>query len=213
MSYELQTIEQNSLLLQGVSQTASMSINQSGNQSTLIGNVENLNLTVQSLPSFGGNNMPYQPAKISREYFNLFVIGCEEFNRNYFTISKEHALTECIAPELKKQYARLTGAAIESIKTFPSIFASENRRRAATDVDHQAYYGFVTDIQLLSDNVKITYQRIYQLPQQWLNEIASDLSLGQAPLANELNDTHWTIKRVNLLDALSAIGMSVFASA
>ena len=212
MSYEIQTIEQEPLSMRGVSQTIPLSINQSGFHSTLIGHVDNLNLTISSLPSFCGNNKLYQPAKINCGCFNLFVIGCEDFNRGYFTVSKECALTKCIAPELKKQYARLTGTAIESIKTFPSIFASENRRSAATDVDHQAFYGFVTDIQLLPNDVRITYALNYRIPQQRLNEIADELALRQAPLANELNDTHWTIKRVNLLDALKSISVPVFAS-
>lgn len=213
MSYALQIIEQDALPLQGISQAMPATINQNGYQSTMIGHVENLNLTVSSLPMLSGNNMPYRPARISNNYFNLFVVGSEEFNQNYFTVPKDRALTESINPNIKKQYARLNDIAIENIKTFPSIFASENRRCAATDVDHQAYCGFVTDIQLRPNDIRVTYRLIFSIPQQRLNEIAADLLLGQAPLANELNDTHWTIKQINLLDRLRTAGICVPVSA
>jgi len=103
----------------------------------------------------------------------------------------------------------LTGELVEDIKTFPSIFASENRRRAATDVDHQAYYGFVTDVQPLTNDIKIFFRCNSEISQQRLNEMADNLALEQAPLANEFNNTHWTIKKVNLLEKLRVAGLLV----
>jgi hypothetical protein len=44
---------------------------------------------------------------------------------------------------------------------------------------------------------------MHYLPQQRLNEIASDLELDCASLRNELDQQHWTIKEVNLQAALA----------
>ena len=73
------------------------------------------------------NGAVYNAAtKISSEYYNLFVIGGESFNENFFLIDKTRALTisEGVATDISAQFASLTPEAQAAIKTFPSIFAS-----------------------------------------------------------------------------------------
>ncbi|MDR1409784.1 MAG: hypothetical protein LBJ12_05915 [Oscillospiraceae bacterium] len=87
--------------------------------------------------------------------------------------------------------------AIERIKLFPSIIASENHNYGRTNEEHQAFFGRITDIGFEDNGIRLYLQAIYQISQQRLNEI-------------EFDRTHWAIKRVNLLDVLTASGLKPF---
>jgi len=147
------------------------------------------------------------------EYYNLFVVGNETFADGHFIVPKDRALSilEGTSPEISAQFASLTSEAILKIKTFPSIFASENHQPGRTDDDHHAYYGFVTDITIQENGIKIYFQTFCAIPQQKLNEMAFSLAIKKASKCNELNRTHWTIKRIDLIEQLKIAGISVLA--
>ena len=150
---------------------------------------------------------------ISNAYYNLFVVGGEPFNEGHFLIEKDRALTtaEGIAPEISAEFAALTPEAIARIKTFPSLIAGENRQYGRTDTDHLAFFGMVTDIRIQENGIKIYFQKFCSLPQQRLNETMRELAIHGKPSYNELNRTHWAIKKVNLIEELKAAGISVLA--
>jgi hypothetical protein len=158
------------------------------------------------------NGAVYNAAmQINTEYYNLFVVGDEEFKENFFLIDKDRALTtaEDVATEISSQFAALTPEAQAAIKTFPSIFASKNHQYGHTDETHLALFGVVTDIRIQENGIKIYFQSFCAIPQQRLNEIMLNLAIKGSSSFNELNRTHWTIKRINLIEELSAAGMSV----
>jgi hypothetical protein len=66
-------------------------------------------------------------AKLSREYYNLFVIGAEKFDKGVFQIDKNHSLVEYIDPKVKKKFFNIRdNAVVEEILTLPSLFMAEN---------------------------------------------------------------------------------------
>ena len=156
------------------------------------------------LPGSGGT----VATPISTEYYNLFVVSDETFNESFFLMGKDRVL-EGVAPEISEQFSSLTTESIAMIKTFPSLFASENRYYGRTDDDHFALFGVVTDVKVQENGVKIYFQRFCSVPQQRLNEIAFSLAIQGKPSFNEFNRTHWAIKRIHLVEELRAAGISV----
>ncbi|MEL7608827.1 MAG: hypothetical protein AAGU74_04930 [Bacillota bacterium] len=144
------------------------------------------------------------------DYYNLFVVGEESFNSDHFLVPKDRALTESTIQEVKDALASLSPEAVATIKTFPALFASENHFYGRTDDTQNAYYGFVTDVKIQDNGIKIYFRTLNSVPQQQINEIAAELGLGRASLFNELNRTHWAIKRINLVEVLHDAGISVF---
>ena len=121
MSDKLQVVN-NALPATNAPQTV---IHNSGDNVTQIANNQGGTINV-FMPA--ANGAVYNAAtKISSEYYNLFVIGGESFNENFFLIDKTRALTvaEGVAEDISEQFASLTPDAQAAIKTFPSIFASE----------------------------------------------------------------------------------------
>lgn len=212
MSNELQIAPSSNL------PTATTEFSQTGDNNTQIAHAQNVNNTINIIiPSTFNTQMMgtcvHNQLPLNRNYYNLFVIGGESFNTGHFTVPKNRALTESIAPALKERYASLTSEAIEQLKTFPALFASENHDWGDTDAEHWAYFGLVLDIKVQENGIKIYFQLLSRIQQQRLNELAEQLAIKKAPYINELYHTHWTVKKLNLIEELHDAGISVLVPA
>ena len=126
---------------------------------------------------------------------------------NYGTSHEYYKLT---SDYIRDKVNGLEPEAIEQIKTFPAIFCSENHEMGKTDDDQMAYYGLVTDVKVQDNGIKIYYRVLNALQQKILNENLFDLGIDGNDRFNELNHTHWAIKRIDLVTTLKEIGVSVF---
>ena len=191
-------------------------LNQYGNEGTQIAYVQNydgtFHQTVVILQGGTASETPLVAQGLTFNYdcFNFFVIGTEQYTEPSFIVPKNRALTESTSQEIKDQCAALTPEAISIIKTFPALFCSENHHFSTTDPDHLAYYGYVKDIKIQDNGIKIYYQILNQLPQQALIDLSEDLCIGGARAFTELCRTHWAIKRINLVEVLEKAGYRVF---
>lgn len=157
-----------------------------------------------------GGTVVGQGVTFNYDCFNFFVLGTEQYDGPTFMVPKNRALTESTSDEMKAQCAALTPEAIEIVKTFPALFCSENHNFTKTDPDHMAYYGYVTDIKVQDNGIKIYFTKLNALPQQVLIDLAAELCIGGAKAYNELSRTHWAIKRINLVEVLEKAGYRVF---
>ena len=96
------------------------------------------------------------------------------------------------------------------MKRYPAIFADENHSYGKTDDAQDAYFGFVKDVKIQDNGIKIYYTIITAIPQQILNEHCFELGIGGARSFNELNRTHWALKQINLIEALQKAGVQIF---
>ena len=187
---------------------------QTGERSVQVAQANNVNNVVNliiPMMSPGAGGIVNTSVALNMDYYNLFVIGNETFCDGHFTVPKDRALTESMSPEVKAQFSALSEEAVLQIKTFPSLFVSENHDYGKTDDDHQACFGLVTGVKIQDNGIKIYFRPLWTVPQQKLNEIASKIALQGASSFNELNRTHWAIKKVNLIEELKAAGISVLA--
>jgi len=152
--------------------------------------------------------LPNAATNISGEYYNLFVIGEEPYEDSSFVVPSDKALMQNIDPELSKRLAPLAPEAIAELKTFPAIFASENHDWGETDPEHMAYFGYVTNVRVQNDGIRVYYKPTCAIPQQLLNEHISDLHIDGKEGINEFDQTHWTIKKAPLVQVLRSIGVN-----
>ena len=184
---------------------------QAGNDNVLIPNYGTVNINVQAQPMMPPlNGTFYVPLRVNREYYNLFVIGIEEFDKPYFKVPRERVLNQCMTDETKRRFEVLTPETIEEIKTLPSLFLAENRPYGRADDDQRVIYGFVSDVKIYDNDVKIYFCGYKSdIVQQRLNEMLDELGLIGDQHFNELNRTHWAIKRVDLIQELYEANLPV----
>lgn len=196
----------------GLPATGQTQIVQHGNDSIAIPNYGTINMTIQqqfaAMPSFGGNF--YVPVRVNREYYNIFVIGGEEFDKPYFKVPRDRALTHLMSEETMAKFSSMTQENKDEIKTMPSLFMAENRDYGKADDDQMVIYGFVSDLKIYDNDVKICYCGYkIDIPQQRLNECLEELGLVGNNRFNELNRTHWSIKRCDLIQELLEAGVQI----
>ena len=100
MDNKLQTVQANPLSPQGQGQ-----YQQTGNDNVMIPNYGTVNINVQAAPLVPPFNGTFSvPITINREYYNLFVIGIEEFDRPYFKVPRSRSLCEYMSDETKQRF-------------------------------------------------------------------------------------------------------------
>ncbi|MFT9076214.1 hypothetical protein [Ethanoligenens sp.] len=204
MSEKLQPISSAILPSSG----ASTNITLPGDGNTLIAQANVVNMKSVYIPVVQANGVTLPTRRtINADYYNLFIIGDETFTGGYFIVPKKCALTESIAPELKALYAKLDMDAVATIKTFPAIFAGKNHQYCCAGGNQEAYLGFVNDISIQDNGIRVSFHLLYAIPQRRLNELACEISIDSASAFNEFDSTHWTIKRINIIEKLRNAGL------
>jgi len=201
-----------------INQSTPVELTQTGDSNTQIAYVQNFdgtNVTNVILTGQGPGNMASPShGTLNKEYYNLVVMGGETFSAftsGHFTMQKDRALTESVSPGIKKMVNSLHTEAIEFVKTLPTIFASENTCYGCSDDTQQAFFGIITEVRVQDNGIKIYYQTLNAISQKKLNELRRELAIDGRPAFNELDRTHWTIKRVYLVEELRKAGITVYA--
>ena len=144
---------------------------------------------------------------LNSQYYNLIVTGEIEFeNIQPITMPIDRVLTEYM-DELKSEFLPLSPRVQERILTFPTIFANENMYYGRANENQVFGLGYIHRIKVRHDAVRIYPQIICCLPQQKLNEACFELDMGGNSSFNELNRTHWSIKKIDLLAELRELGL------
>ena len=143
-------------------------------------------------------------SSVSGEYYNLFI-GFDPFEEERFRVPNDRVLCEYISDEVKSAFPSVDDETIPLIRSLPCIAAAEDRR--GCDPAQQAAFGFITRIRKEEKCHVVYFQKYYPFPMSVLRENQFEFAIAH-PF--ELTRTHWTIKRVNLMEALHDVGVRVF---
>lgn len=156
------------------------------------------------------DNTPDGRIELDVSCYNLFVIADELFRGKYFVVPKNQAIAvpRC-TPEDLISLSYLSDNCQTVVKSFPAIFASTNHGFARTDNSHMAFFGIIRRIQIKEDGIWIYFYKYRKLSQQILNEYADEFGIIGTEFKNELDDTHWSIKRKNVIEALNKHGCPI----
>lgn len=217
MSNEIKPVQSENLTVAKPSGQSPLTFTQTGDNGTQIGHADtvkfNVSMNIEAGTLSPDGKIVRTSNSLSREYYNLFVVGpgiqfdCLEGS---FLMMSQRAL-ESTDKDIRDRFMYLTDENREEIKSFPSLFMAENEEYGKANPNQVAYLGRVLEIRPHGDkNFKIKYRFQKDIPQQRFNELLEELCLGGAKCFNELNRTHWAIKRVDLLDELTSAKIDLF---
>lgn len=187
----------------------SPSILQQGQKNTLIQNANTviINGSPIAIPTI----MPTQPLNPNTDYYNLIVGDMVSFDRSdiILKIEPEKALTEYINHDIKNQFATLSNEAIQTLKSFPTIFMQENKEYGRATPEQQAGFGYIQDVEIRRKGIIIKTSILSRFTQQILNDHRIIFDIYGHEDFTELNQGHWTIKKVNLISKLRELGLQI----
>lgn len=196
-------------------QQVSVHLEQSGGEGKQFGYVQKYestkNTTLLMIPSNDADDdddTPDEQIEVDFSCYNLFVIADEQFKGKHFVVPKDKAINESTPSDLM-ELADLTPEKIAVVKTFPAIFANQNHSFAKTDDSHKAFFGIIRDVQIKEEGIWIYFYKMRKVTQQVFNEHAADFGIEGTEFKNELDCTHWSIKRVNVLETLEKAGHKI----
>lgn len=196
-------------------QQVSVQMEQSGGEGKQFGYVQKYestkNTTVLMIPgneADDDDDTPDEEIEVDFSCYNLFVITDEQFRGKYFVVPKNKAISESTPADLM-ELADLTPDKIAIVKKYPAIFANQNHSFAKTDDSHRAFFGIIRDIQIKEEGIWVYFHKMRKVRQQVFNEHAADFGIEGTEFKNELDCTHWSIKRVNVLETLEKAGHKI----
>lgn len=211
MSNELQSTTPSALDIS--TGTPVSSVQQTGEKNVYANRVDTMNITIQTAtvaPQLLTQKPQPTAMTVSRTHYNLFVTYGADFTQSTpFTVEAARALTEYMDDDLKAEFATLSPDIIERVKSFPCIFANENADYGHTDEDQTLGYGYIQQIKVRRDGIKIYPQILYLLPQQRLIEALFELDIRGSSSFNEFNRMHWSIKKIDLIAELQELGFQI----
>ncbi|MBR1709772.1 MAG: hypothetical protein IJ719_13235 [Clostridia bacterium] len=148
--------------------------------------------------------------QLDRNYYNLFIVDGELFESRSFMLPLARSLNDCIREEIRDKFRRLTEGDIAHLMHIPSVFATPNDRHKSANGEHQAILGRLTGIRVQGESARFNWKPYCLVPQQIFNENERLFNIWYADAVNELDDEHWTIKDISLLDAFNAVGFNPF---
>jgi len=159
--------------------------------------------TDRPLQSFGA------PPKMNTAFYNLFVITNEAVDSNSgFSIPKELALKDTDG-DIVSALTLLGKSELAAIRSYPTIVATRNHSCGTTSSWHQASYGFLNNIAVRDRTIQFCFSKLNDIPQQVLIANASTFCIGKASAYNEFDRPHWSVKRLNIIEALKHTGITV----
>ena len=131
--------------------------------------------------------------------FNLLIShDPESWDSTQYEWDRSRSAVEYTADEISERYKFFDDKAIEELKSFPTLFVTENE---ATE----SRIGYITNIRLRSRSVVIDYEFdpiLPSLPVGAIEAMRIDIELGRW----ELSRTHWAIKDEAIFDILLSHG-------
>ena len=79
----------------------------------------------------------------------------------------------------------------------------------STPSDLMAFFGIIRDVQIKEEGIWIYFYKMRKVTQQVFNEHAAEFGIEGTEFKNELDCTHWSIKRVNVLETLEKAGHKI----
>lgn len=151
-------------------------------------------------------------SSLNDEMYNIFVLENETFMDNAFCMPIRFCLDEDTTdPHIRKKYADLDDNAKNAIYNMPCIFAGRNLddfKKAGTS--QPVVIGRIKEIIPQTMNIKFHFDAYKSdVGQKLFNDHSSDIGLLDAPIRNELDIEHWSIKQGNLKQFINNHGIII----
>lgn len=169
--------------------------------------IENINILITSQEA---NITPDNSSKFefNRNYYNLFVsddITLDLVKPITFSIVISRFYNGQFKGNYKIENGSLPQEIIDKIKTYPCLFAKENKQQGVADGDQRVGFGYVKHIRMTPFEIVIKAKITTFIPQQLLNEYHKALGFG----SHGLNTTQWKIFNIDLIDELNDLNINV----
>ena len=151
------------------------------------------------------------PVTVNCDYFNLIVVGAEDFTTGRVILRDDRVINNHWFTEnfILDTHMPLDPDVKRKLCSYPTIFCAEmlfvdGSLGSIPDLDQMAKFGFIKRVSAHGREVWIDYDvnKLQNFPQCEIFNNLDELDIDSRPKVTELSHTHWAIKNVNIVDFL-----------
>ncbi len=173
-------------------------------------NTLNLEQRIINISTTINGNIITSNVKANNGFYNLFVLDSEDFAKGYFLLQKEACL-KYIDKSIKHNYSLEDEETIKECLKYPCLFANKNDTYKRAKNDQLSYFGYLAGIEFTDEACKFRFSIVSSLPQNIFNDNAKLFNMKESKGENELDNIHWSIKNINLVETIRKLGFNVAA--
>lgn len=182
----------------------------SGGSNTIYAGVQTVENKVENYYSFGNDKIAleeiYKPH--SRAYMNLFVTD-EDFLKGKFCIPKDRVMRrDETSEEIRTAHGRLSCDSVKELCMYPCLVIEKNKIANTCSSKDKVLFGLMKDASLLNNSVEIDFIPIMPINREILFAHRDALDLLATMACSELDEIHWAVKKVDVIDILEQNGVS-----
>lgn len=148
--------------------------------------------------------------KPNNDYYNLFVLESEEFDKGYFIINNNDVLLY-LDNNIQSNYSKSKPETLDVAISYPCLFTNKNASYKIAGPDQLSYFGYLTNIEKVDNGYKFLFSIVSALPQDIFNNNTDLFGIKDSHGENELDKIHWSIKKINLVQSIRSLGHNVAA--
>lgn len=141
------------------------------------------------------NVTPIRKTLSSDEYYNLFIIYDEKYEKDSFVLDNDR-IFEYTNTAILQKFNEFTLEDIDEIMSLPTLFLPEYSE--ANQEKKTGFFGKLVDIDKRARNTNFDFRKECEIDLNLVELHQSDLKIEDW----ELSRTHWAIKRANLKNIL-----------
>jgi hypothetical protein len=145
------------------------------------------------------NYVPSRTMLPTDGFYNLFVKYDEEYEGTYFTIPRKKILN-WTTEQISAKFSKFSFEDVEEIKSLPALFLPEYKNNKEIPF---GYLGRLREINIpkYGGDPVFYFETAKSVPIDWVNIHKDELMIDLF----ELENTHWAIKRANLMSVLEGL--------
>lgn len=127
------------------------------------------------------------------------LVTCEDgaWDKNTYSFEIGRVMCDYTEADLASKYKSLTKSLITELKSFPAVFAYETPSQILAKI------GYFTRVEVKAGNIEIEYEFFLDsplIPVETFSNLSKELCIGKL----EMYRTHWTVKKVDLVQVLAS---------
>ena len=169
---------------------------------------------VHNINYFGAGNTGvsslFEFQRLRKDYYSLIVMPGDVYAEQSIAISISCMFTEGMEKAEIKRFMRFDEDVQEILLSSPVIFASVNENWNEVAPGCMAILGRIIDMKVQAHTLRMHWKPYCPIPQELLAKNCPDFGIYYCNLSTELDEAHWSVKPVPLVERLMKFGINPY---
>lgn len=148
--------------------------------------------------------------RLRKDYYSLIVLPGDVYSEPSISINVSCMFTEGMEKAEIKRFRKFDQEIQDILLSSPVIFASVNENWNEVTPGCMAVLGKIIDMKIQMHTLRMHWKPYCPIPQELLAKNCPDFGIYYCNLSTELDEAHWSVKPVPLVEKLMGFGINPY---